>query len=371
MIYLDHASTTYIYPELVDMICSQLHTCWGNPSSLYDFGVKNKEAIEFCRTMIADCVGAAPEEIFFTSGSSEGNAWALKQSSMTLCSPYEHHNIISNPCSRIIDVDYLKRSISYQNDDILGQLLFKDKLGSWMYVNNETGEIFDLDNISALMKKLGLNIHSDMTQALGNVPINLHKMNIDIATFSGHKVHAPKGVGFIYFNKNTFPVDKIVPLIYGGGQEKGIRAGTENFPYITALAHAVKRATGELEKKQNYCKTLKLAFLEELSKDFDSNNWMIVSPSNSINSTVTVCFKGIDGEILMACLNDDLVYVGTGSACNSGDMEPSTVLSEMGIPEDYIRGEIRISLDLTNTVEEVVYCAQKLKKYYKDLTDGV
>lgn len=369
MIYLDHAATTFVYPDIIKIISEDLKDFWGNASTSYAFGHKSKFLIEQSREKIARVLNVTPEEIYFTSGSSEGNAWALSQKSRCLCSPYEHHNITENPKSTIIDKKYLLDAIKLQesNQDFgicLGD--YSSFILSWMYVNNETGEIFNPSEFKDYAHRLNMFYHCDMTQALGNIPINLK--DVDIATFSGHKIHAPKGVGFIYFNKDTFPVDSIKPLIYGGDQESHRRAGTENIPYIHALALAVDRAVDQQKEKERICKKLKRAFLEELANRFYTDDYMIVSPANSINSTICVCFHNVEGEILQSMLDEQGIYVGTGSACNTGEMNPSSVLTHMGIPEDYIRGEIRISMnEEQNTESDLRKTAELLQKNYSQI----
>lgn len=368
MIYLDHAATTFVSPEIIDIIKDDLAEYWGNASTTYGLGRKSKNLIEESRAKIAHVIGAFPEEIYFTSGSSEGNAWALAQKSKCLCSPYEHHNITENPKSIIIDKNYLIDAVKVtEKSEELG-FLWGDYSGfllSWMYVNNETGEIFNPREHMDLAHRLNMYYHCDMTQALGNVPIDIRHM-ADIATFSGHKVHSPKGVGFIYFSKDTFPVEKIKPLIYGGDQESNRRAGTENIPYIHALALAVDSAVAHQKEKDLICKKMKRAFLEELGKLFGADDYMVVSPANSINSTVCICFHNVEGEILQSMLDEKNIYVGTGSACNTGDMNASAVLEAMNIPEDYIRGEIRISMNENqNKVEDLIETARALHECYE------
>lgn len=366
MIYLDNAATTNVYKEVSEQIYNDLNFLYGNPSTLYKIGKEAKIVLEESRDKIAQILNCSSEEIFFTSGASEGNALALNQSKFCLCSPFEHHNILENPNSIIINKYYLEKLIEVRNKNEIESL--KDTGLSWMYVNNETGEIFDLEKINNYKKQLGLKyFHSDMTQGAGKIFINLHKMNyIDIATFSGHKFHAPKGIGFIYFNKDTFPPEKIKSIITGGGQEKNIRNGTENVPYIHGMALALEISNNHIEEEKKHCEKLKKIFIEELRKN-GFYNFILVSPKNSLPSIINICFKNIEGELLVSCLNDEGIYISSGSACNTGDLSPSTVLEAMGINEQFIRGEIRISTSLQNTEEEMRKCAIELKKYYNQI----
>ena len=238
MIYLDHASTTYVYPEVIDAVKNTMEQNWGNPSNLYQFGVESRKILDRARRTLATNLGCEPGEIIFTSGASEGNAWVVNLSNGDLfCSGYEHHNLYANPRCRIIDEAFLDLAIRGMEDTDedenpmgVNKSYYEGRICSHMYVNNETGEIFPIERLCEKAHLLGMYFHSDMTQALGNVPINLHNLGVDFATFSGHKIHAPKGVGFIYINSRTFK--EPCPMIYGGGQEFGLRAGTENVPYI-------------------------------------------------------------------------------------------------------------------------------------------
>lgn len=367
-IYLDHAATTYIYPELIPIIAEDLDRNWGNASTMYSFGQNSRTIIEESRIRIAHSIGCDSNEIVFTSGSSEGNALAIKQRRKCLCSPYEHHDISENVNSIIADDDYFQMALrsmeeSGISDEVYARSLSEDYLYSHMYVNNETGEIFDIIKKCGYAKKLNMLVHSDMTQALGNIPINLHELPVDIATFSGHKAHAPKFCGFAYFNAKAFTDNKIKPLIYGS-QERTFRGGTENIPYIHAMSLAVEKACSHIDKKTVHCKKLKILLLEQLAKNFDEDDYMIVSPSNSVSSIIGVCFKGIEGEVLQQLLSEKDIFVGTGAACSSGDMEPSATLKYMNIPEEYIRGQIRISTDLSTSGQDIVELVKALKESY-------
>lgn len=366
MIYLDHASTTYIYPEVIDVIKNSLNNNWGNPSSLYNLGKNSKEKIQEARISIANSIGAKPQEIIFSSGASEGNAFIAHQSPKILCSPYEHHNFITNPKCILIDENYLDLAIKKEIDQDYKLGTYNNWICSWMYVNNETGEIFDIKKIGEKAHKLGMFFHSDMTQALGNIPINVKELNVDYATFSGHKVHAPKGIGFIYINSET--IEKTLPLIYGGGQEFNIRAGTENIAYIEGLRLAVINSCSKIHFKTAHTYKLKKYAQKLMEEYFNKEDYIIVSPGNSVNNIFCFCLKNISGEIITDILNQKQICISNGSACNSGNLEPSSVLEAMQIPEDYIYGEIRLSFDLTNTKNEIKIVLEEISKAYKELS---
>lgn len=368
MIYFDNASTTQIDYDYIDIIRKDFCEYWRNPSNLYKLGKKSKEIIEESRRRIADVLNCEPNEIYFTSGSSEGNAWALKQRNRCICSPYEHHNITNNVNSIIISDDYLETALKLKQsgEGFVGN--WDNFIYSHMLVNNITGEVFDIEKLSRIAHNLDILFHCDMTQALGNVPINFQNkyyQNVDIATFTAHKVKGPKGTGFNYFSNKYFKDNKIEPLIYGGGQENSLRAGTENIPYIHVLGYAVERAVTQRIDKEVHCKELKTKLLEELAKT--KLDYIIVSPANSINSTIAFCIKNINSEVIMDCLSEKEIYFGTGSACNSGLFEEDSVLKAMNISQDYINGLVRVSFSLNNTIKEVVIFVEELVNICEDL----
>lgn len=371
MIYFDNASTTEVKEVYIKVIEDILRKFYGNPSNLYRIGERSKNIIETARGRIANVLNCLPEEIFFTSGSSEGNAWALRQRKRILCSAYEHHNIINNIDSIVVGEDYLEKSVEVKRNKtgFIGLGNFRNFLYSHMLVNNETGEIFDVKKQFEFAHELEMITHCDMTQALGNVEFDFKNLGVDIATFSGHKFHCPKGIGFNYFNKDTFTDEEgrslIHPLIYGGGQEFGVRAGTENVPYIFVLSLAVEDAIKNYAKKLNHCYNLKKLYYN-LLKD-SGVEYIHVSPANSIESTASICIKNIESEIIMEMLSEKEIYIGTGSACNNGLMEVDSVLSAMDISKEYIHGLIRISFSLENTQEEVVEFVKELKECCKEL----
>lgn len=363
MIYMDHASTTYVLPEVIDTIKRTMENVWGNPSNMYAFGEKSHKELDRVRKSLATCIGANPSEIFFTSGASEGNAWIMKQARRVLISPYEHHNMISNPQCTIVDEHFINSCIEAysQEENKVWKKELSKFIWSHMYVNNETGEIFDIKRLADKAHNLGIKFHSDMTQALGNIPVNVKALGVDYATFTGHKVHAPKGVGFVYINSDS--IKYVEPLIYGGKQESGIRAGTENIPYIVGLGQAVRAACNNRVFKRDICAKLKTRMIEELKKyDLD---FIVASPENSVPNVLNVCFKNISSENLMMDLSDRGIYCGTGSGCDSGNGDPSYVLKEMKVPEEYIFGPIRFSFDVSNTIDEVVEVAKNIAELVK------
>ena len=200
MIYLDHASTTYVDSEAKQIIMETLNK-WGNPSNLYDFGQESKKLIEVARESVAKSINASPSEIFFTSGASESNAWALSQKDNVVCSPYEHHNILHHPNAIIGDEDYINKAYKWGEINDFYFTDYNNFVFSFMYVNNETGQIFPIKRMCEKVHAVHGIFHSDMTQAWGNVPIDVKDLGIDMASFSGHKLHTPKGIGFLYVSE--------------------------------------------------------------------------------------------------------------------------------------------------------------------------
>lgn len=368
-IYFDHVSTTYVLPEVAKVISEALTENWGNPSNMYAFGEKTHDLINDARFRIARAIGARPEEIFFTSGASEGNAWIAKQGSKMLISPYEHHNLMNNPNCTVVDLDYIKMALSkIDANDIDSEILhtaYKSFIWSHMYVNNETGEIFPIKEYVKIAHRLGMKFHSDMTQALGNIDIDVKDLKVDYATFTGHKVHAPKGVGFVYINSDT--VDYVEPLLYGGKQEGGVRAGTENIPYILGLALAVETAVKQIPQKQMDCRYLKHLMENQLrAEELDFIINTPASEEKSVTNILNVAFRNISSENLMMDLSEQGIYCGTGSGCDSGNGDPSYVLQELKVPPEYIHGPIRFSFDSTNTCEEVCAVAHAIGELIRE-----
>lgn len=356
MLYFDNASTTSVYPLVAAEIYNSMIENWGNPSNLYKKGLKSQNAINEARKKIAFAIGASPEEIIFTSCSSESNAIAINQRKNCICSPYEHHDIKEN--NRVLCVDE-----KYIDTADFSSVSYKDYLYAHMLVNNETGEIFELEDKIKKAHSLNMLVLVDATQALGNIPIDAHSLNADFMSFSFHKVHGPKGIGVLYVKKEILK-QGIIPLIYGS-QEFKVRGGTQNVPYITGAAMAVEMALSEMEAKNKHCNELRQIIISELLKT--KIPFIINEGVNNISSIISLSFKGITGEALMLALDDHGISVSTGSACNTGDFKPSEVLSYMKVPPEYINGTIRISTSLKNSIDEARFLVKKITESYYNL----
>lgn len=339
MVYLDNAATTPITKPVLDAMIPYLTEQYGNPSSLYSLGRTAHKAIETAREQIATAINAEPSQIFFTSGATEANNWVCSNFGRVLCSPYEHHSILKRPY--VTDM----RTFVPLADDIFR---YSTDLVSHMFVNNEIGEIYDITDMVKTSHEMGVLFHTDATQAFGHVPIDVKKLDCDFLSLSGHKFHAPKGIGILYIKEP----DKFKPMLYGGQQELKRRAGTENVAAIVGMGKATELYNYSPERDKR-CREIQQKFVDAFNtfKDVHFNTVL----SKSISSTLNVAFKGVESESLMLLLDMDGICVSAGSACNSASLEPSHVLKAIGTPEDYIYNSIRLSWDDTLTDEEVNY----------------
>lgn len=348
MIYLDNAATTAVTEPILEVMLPYLKENYGNPSSLYSLGRKSQRAIETAREQVAKAINAKPGQIFFTSGATESNNWVISNFNYVICSKIEHHSILSNPKCHQLDFSELAREIRKNNADLV----------TYMLVNNETGQIFDIKPLVKISHEMGILFHTDATQAFGHIPINVEELDVDSLSLSGHKFHAPKGVGILYLKEPS----KYKPLLYGGQQEKNLRAGTENAAGIAAVGKAVELYNFSKEKS-NICCTIQNKFYSAF-KDM-TDVWFNTNISNSIPTTLNLAFKNVESESLMLLLDSNGIYVSSGSACNSKSLEPSHVLKSMGTPEEYIYNSIRLSWDETITVEQINYAVKCIKNNVK------
>ena len=351
MIYLDNASTTKIDNMVLAEMLPYLRDNYGNASSLHSLGRKSRQAIEHAREQVAKSINAEPNQIFFTSGSTESNNWIISNFNHALCSKVEHHSILNNPKCTPITFENLANTIYKKHPDLV----------TCMFVNNETGKIYNIKEMAEICHKMKVPFHTDATQAYGHIPIDVKIFNVDSMVLSGHKFHAPKSVGILYLKEP----DKYKPMLYGGGQEKHLRAGTENVAGIVGMGKACELHNYDL-KTDEYVLNLKIHLM-----DFITNNIPDVIINSPLETTVSnilnVSFKGIEGESLMLMLDRAGICVSSGSACNSGSLEPSHVLKDMGVPDDYIYGTIRFSFSKYNTLDEIIETEKVLKEIIEKL----
>lgn len=350
MIYLDNAATTAITEPIFKAMLPYLQESYGNPSSIYSFGRKTKKDIETARERVAKSINAEPHQIFFTSGATESNNWAISNFNCVLCSNVEHHSILNNP--KCIQSNFLS---------LKNQILkTKSDLVTHMLVNNETGQIFDIKPMIEIAHEMGISFHTDATQAFGHMSIDVKELEVDSLSLSGHKFHAPKGVGILYLKNPT----KYKPLFYGGRQETGFRAGTENVAGIVAIGLACKLYSYS-EEKNKICQETQNTFYSEFKNIKDV--WFNTDIKHSIPTTLNVAFKGVESESLMLLLDSEEICVSSGSACNSKSLEPSHVLKAMVTPEEYLYNSIRLSWDENITQEEIKTVIKSIKNNVKKI----
>lgn len=366
IIYMDNAATTKISENVLSSMLPYLTNNYGNPSSQYSLGLESNKAINNARLKIASIINAKPNEIHFTSCASESNNWVLQRivsqnKNHIITSKIEHDSIL-NTCKYLeklgvnityVDVD----SNGFVNpNDIANAITDKTALVSIMYVNNEIGTIQPIYQIGQICKEKHIPFHTDAVQAIGHIKIDVRKENINLLSMSGHKFHAPKGVGVLYIKDGI----NLSPLIYGGKQENGLRGGTENLASIVGMSTAIIDAYKNICIKNKYIKELRnrlLYGLDEIS-DIHINGSM----DNRIVNNLNVSFKGTDSEALLSLLNLDGICASSASACTSGNLNPSHVLKAIDTPEEYIYNSIRFSLNEDNTFDEVDYVVNSVIK---------
>ena len=369
-IYLDHAATTAVRPEVLEAMLPYFTELYGNPSSVYEFASQNKEAVDIARETIAHALGAKPEEIYFTAGGSESDNWALKATAEAyrdkgrhiITSKIEHHAIL-HTCQ------YLEKNgfeVTYLDVDENGIVKLSELekairpdtiLISIRYANNEIGTIEPIAEIGEIAHKHGILFHTDAVQAFGQVPIDLEAEHIDMLSASGHKLNGPKGIGFLYIRKGI----KIRSFIHGGAQERSRRAGTENVPGIVGMGKAVEIAVETMEERaqketelRNYLTERILAEVPFVRLNGDRKKRL---PNN-----VNVSFQFIEGESLLIMLDMKGICASSGSACTSGSLDPSHVLLAIGLPHEIAHGSLRMTLGYENTKEQMDYTIESIKE---------
>lgn len=353
--YFDNASTSYVYPEVLYSIMNILEENWGNPNNLHSVGIMAKNTLESARNEVAEMLGVDPSEIIFTSCASESNALAINGAPICYCSPYEHHDIKENSASFVFEND----DDIFAFDDVHDRFYMNEKYAH-ILVNNETGEIFDLKEKIDKAHRLGLKVLVDATQALGNIEVKPYEIGADYMSFSLHKCHAPKGIGVLFVKKGV----QVHPLIYGS-QEGTRRGGTQNVAYAKGGAIAMRKALKEMPDKNEHCKKLRNIILGVL--EASHIDYIVNEGENNVPSILNIAFKNISGESMMLALEGEGFIVSTGSACNSGDLKPSEVLTAMNVPSDYIQGAIRISMSLENTETDAYNLAKAIIIQYSVL----
>ena len=360
-VYADNAATTSVSKTALDAMMPYLTTLYGNPSSLYSFAQKAKEALEDARKTVADIIGAEPKEIYFTSGGSEADNQAivsmakfgaLKGKKHLISTKFEHHAVL-HTLKQLEKQGFEVTLLDVHEDgvvrleDVEAAIREDTALVTVMFANNEIGTVQPIKEIGALCRSKGIPFHTDAVQAAGHMPINVKEMNIDLLSMSGHKFHAPKGVGVLYAKKGM----PLFNIIEGGAQERGKRAGTENIPGIVALAAALKESVDNMEANTAKIIPMRDKLFAELSKIPHSK--INGSLEHHVPGTVNMCFERMEGESLLLLLDSKGVCASSGSACTSGSLDPSHVLLAIGLPHEVAHGSLRLSIGEYNTMEEI------------------
>ncbi len=368
MIYLDNAATTATRPEVVQAMLPYFTEQFGNPSSLYSFAAKNRTAVENARKAIAGALGATPQEIYFTAGGTESDNWAIKGVASALKAKGNHiittkieHHAVLHTC------EYLEKNgfeVTYLNVDEFGVVNLAELkqairpttiLISVMFANNEIGTIQPVREIGALAKEHGILFHTDAVQAFCQIPIDVNEYGIDMLSASGHKLNGPKGIGILYVRKGV----RLHPFVHGGSQERGRRAGTENVPGIVGLGKAVEIAQATLQERMQKEAALRDHLIKTVLESV-SYSRLNGHPTERLPGNAHFCFRFVEGESLLLMLDQKGVCGSSGSACTSGSLDPSHVLLAIGLPHEIAHGSLRLTLNETNTLEEMDYTAKSV-----------
>jgi cysteine desulfurase len=368
-VYLDNNATTQVAPEVTEAMMPFFNDLWGNPSSMHYFGGQVAKHVEEARAKLAALLGAEPSEIVFTSCGTESDNTAIKGAinaagrRMRVITTRVEHPAVLSPCRDLQEQGYdiveigVDEKGSLDLDEFESALEQGPAVVSIMWANNETGVIFPIRKIARMVKESGGVMHTDAVQAVGKVPIDLKKVPVDMLSLSGHKLHAPKGIGALYVRKGT----KLKTFLMGGHQEHGRRGGTENVPYIVGLGRAAELAAAHMGEETSRVSKLRDRLekgLLETCPDSRING----DPEHRLPNTTNISFQYIEGEAVLYHLSDLGVCASSGSACTSGSLEPSHVIRAMGVPFTAAHGSTRFSFSRYNTDEDVDYLLENMPK---------
>ena len=375
LIYLDNAATTQVEPEVLDAMIPYFTEYYGNPSAIYSFAGKAKGAIEEARKILAEGIGARPEEIFFTGGGSEPYNWAIKATAEAyaakghhiITSKIEHHAVLhtaeyleKNGCEvTYLDVD---ENGLVSPETVKAAIRPDTVLISIMMANNEIGTVEPIREIGAIAKENGILFHTDAVQAFGHLPINVEEMHIDMLSASAHKLNGPKGVGFLYIRRGL----KLRSFLHGGAQERQRRAGTHNVAGIVGMGKAAEIAICEMEKRNAYVTELRDHLIERVLAEVPYTR-LNGDRRNRLPGNASFCFRFIEGESLLILLDQNGICASSGSACTSGALDPSHVLLAIGLPHEIAHGSLRISISEKTTKEEIDFTVDRIKEIVERL----
>lgn len=367
-VYLDHSATTPVHPRAAVAAMNCMLNDYGNSSSVHAFGRRAEELLEEARSRVADFVGAEPREIIFTGGATEADNLALrgvveaseKPGGHIITTAVEHHAIL-HTCDALEREGFRVTRVGVDSSgrvdpsDVEAAIEDDTVLISVMLANNEVGTIQPIEEISAIARERGITMHTDAVQAAGQIPVDVEKLGVDLASFSAHKMYGPKGIGCLYVRRGT----KIRPQVHGGHHEHRLRAGTENVPGIVAFGEACALATEELDYRMKHMTSIRdrlISGLEERIPQIFVNG----DRTERLPNNVSVCIPGVEGEAMLLHLDMQGIAASSGSACTSGSLEASHVLLAMGLKHEIAHGSLRLSLGRENTAEEIDYVLDTL-----------
>ena len=376
-VYADNAATTQVSPTAVAAMMPFLTEEYGNPSSFYSLGQRAAEALMKARETVAECLGAEPGEIYFTSGGSEADNQAIRSAAFVgakkgkrhiISTKFEHHAVL-HTLEQLekegFDVTLLDVHPNgvITVEDVANAIREDTCLVTIMFANNEIGTMQPIKEIGALCREKKIPFHTDAVQAVGHVPINVKEMNIDMLSLSGHKFHSPKGIGALYVRRGI----PLKNLIEGGQQEKGKRGGTENMPGIVGMAAAMKEAIDHMDENMNKITALREKLITGLEKIPHSK--LNGDRNIRVPGTVNFCFEGIEGESMLLLLDANGIAASSGSACTSGSLDPSHVLLALGLPHEVAHGSLRLSIGEYNNEAEIDHILETVPKVVERLRD--
>ena len=376
-VYFDNAATTSVHPEVLEAMLPYFTQNFGNPSSIYEIGQINKNAIDDAREQVAKLIGAKPVEIFFTSGATEADNWAIKgiaesyknKGNHIITSTVEHHAVL-HTCEYLekngFEVTYLPVDENglISIDDLKNAIKDTTILITIMFANNEIGTIQPIKEIGEVARENKIIFHTDAVQAIGQVPVDVEDMNIDMLSLTGHKLNGPKGTGALYVKKGI----KLKAFIHGGAQERRRRGGTENVPGIVGLGKAAEIAESNMEEKTKKLNKLRDKLIKGIKEEIPYCK-LNGDPVKRLPNNVNYSFEFIEGESLLIMLDMKGISASSGSACTSGSLDPSHVLLGIGLPHEIAHGSLRLTLGIDNTEEDVDYIIEVLPGIVKRLRD--
>jgi len=367
VIYLDNNATTKVAPEVLEAMLPYFSDLYGNPSSMHSFGGQVAQKIREAREQVAALIGALPDEIIFTSCGTESDNAAIRSALMTrpdkkhIITSRVEHPAIRALCAHLATQGYRVTELSVDKNGLLDlenlekSLTPDTAIVSLMWGNNETGVIFPVAEAAHMAQERGILFHTDAVQTTGKIPINMKKNAVDMLSISGHKLHAPKGIGILYIRRGT----KFSPFLIGGHQERERRGGTENTPSIIGLGKACELAAKNMEKENTYVKRLRDKLEKQLLAKIPQSR-VNGDTANRLPNTTNISFEYVEGEAILLLMNEHGICASSGSACTSGSLQPSHVLRAMGVPFTMAHGSIRFSLSIYNTEKEIDFVIDKM-----------